>query len=295
MFFTFAGSVSSLIRRTSVAGIACAAGVVGTDALAGDVVRPGALPDGYEMVWSDEFNGTGLPDPARWTYDTHANKTGWYNEELQYYSDGRLENSRQEEGRLIIEAHAEELDPAAFDDLGGQEFTSARLITRDTQTWTYGFFEIRARLPCAYGSWPAIWTLGTREGVGWPEIGEIDIMEHVGRNPGVVHATVHTKDYNHVLGTQRESVVRLPDACETFHRYQLHWTEDRVLVGIDDVMYYELENDGTGYGSWPLVDPHYLLLNVAVGGWGGEPEEINPDDFPVRMEVDYVRVWQQAD
>jgi len=250
-------------------------------------------PAGYDLVWADEFNGEGLPDASKWAYDTHANKGGWYNNELQYYSEARLKNSRQEDGVLIIEAHAEELDE--MEDWGGQEFTSARLITDGKQTWTYGFYEISAKLPCAYGSWPAIWTLGTAEDKNWPEIGEIDIMEHVGRDPGTVHGTLHTKDFNHTINTQRANQIYVDDVCEAFHRYQLHWTPEKIAIGMDDEMYFELKNNGEGYGSWPFDDPHYLLLNVAVGGWGGEPDQIDKADFPVRMEVDYVRVWQEAE
>ncbi|HEX4847373.1 MAG TPA: glycoside hydrolase family 16 protein, partial [Novosphingobium sp.] len=121
--------------------------------------EPHRQPKGYVLVFADEFDGTGLPDPAKWAYDTHRNQQGWYNQEKQYYSAARSENSRLENGRLVIEARAETLDRARFPDWGGQSYTSARLFTQGRAAWTYGFFEIRAKLPCGVGTWPAIWML----------------------------------------------------------------------------------------------------------------------------------------
>jgi beta-glucanase (GH16 family) len=245
-------------------------------------------------VWADEFDRTGAPDPSRWAYDTSRNKDGWWNAEAQYYADARPENARLENGSLVIEARRERLDPLAFPDWGGQGYTSARLITRDKATWTYGFFEIRARLPCGVGSWPAIWMLSAPPLEAWPDDGEIDIMEHVGHDKGAVYGTVHTGAYNHAIGTHRSVAVHLPDACDAFHRYQLTWTEDAVTIGVDDFNYYRLANDGRGDRStWPFDGPFYLLLNLAVGGsWGGAAG-IDDTIFPVRMEVDYVRVHQR--
>jgi len=127
----------------------------------------GGVPAGYRLVWSDEFDTEGLPDSARWVYDVGSNRRGWANRELQYYSDARRENSRIEKGVLIIESRRE--STSAFADSGGQRYTSARLVTRGRKEWTYGFFEIRARLPCGRGSWPAIWTLGDNN--VWPDRG----------------------------------------------------------------------------------------------------------------------------
>ena len=249
-----------------------------------------AAPDGYRLVWSDEFDHDGLPEPTRWAYDVGSNRRGWANEELQYYSAGRRENSRVENGVLVIEARRE--STSSFRDSGGQHYTSARLVTRGLQAWTYGFFEIRAKLPCGRGSWPAIWTLGEPV-VRWPEPGEIDIMEHVGFDPGVVHATVHTKAYNHVLNTQRSAQVNVPDACTSFHRYQLTWTADRISVGLDDRDYFQFPRETKGgRATWPFDAPQFLLLNIAVGGtWGGR-NGVDDSIFPIRMEVDYVRVYQ---
>ena len=248
-------------------------------------------PEGYALVWSDEFDKPGLPDPAKWANETHANKTGWYNNEQQYYSGPRRENARVEDGHLVIEARKERLTSAA--DYGGQEYTSARLITQGKADWTYGYFEIRAKLPCGKGIWPAIWTLGSGAG-GWPLQGEIDIMEHVGWDPGRVHGNIHTKAYNHTIKTQKGAWTMVPTTCQAFHDYQLLWTADRIVIGVDGKGYMAFDNTSKGNkDEWPFNSPQYLLLNIAVGGWGGQEGGVDPATFPGKMEVDYVRVWQK--
>ena len=244
-----------------------------------------AQTDGYTLVWSDEFDKDGAPDPAKWTHDTHANKLGWYNKELQYYSADRLENARVEGGRLIIEARRETLSDRA--DHGGQRYSSARLITKGKAEWAYGFFEIRAKLPCGKGSWPAIWMLGAT--AGWPDGGEIDIMEHVGKTPGDVFGTIHNRS---TVGTYgKGSQVRVPDACEAFHDYQLVWAPDTISLAVDGKPYHRYTNDKTGSAQWPFDQPQYLLLNLAVGGaMGGEVDDAI---FPIRFEIDHVRVYQR--
>ena len=253
----------------------------------------GGEPAGYHLVWADEFDSGSSPDSTRWAYDVSRNSLGWANHELQYYSAARRENARIENGVLSIEARRE--DTQAFPDSSAQKYTSARLITRGLESWTYGFFEIRAKLPCGRGSWPAIWMLGATPGIGWPEMGEIDIMEHVGFDPGVVHGSVHTKAYNHVINTQRTAQVSVPDACTAFHRYQLTWTPDRIMLGHDDRNYFQFQRAAAaGPDAWPFDAPQFLLLNIAVGGdWGGQ-KGVDDAIFPVRLDVDYVRVYQAA-
>lgn len=243
----------------------------------------------WKLVWSDEFDGNGLPDPAKWTYDTKHNKDGWFNHERQYYSRERLENARVENGRLIITARKEQLADMA--DYGGQAYTSARLTTFGKQEWTYGRFEVRARLPCGLGTWPAIWMLGS-DNSPWPQNGEIDIMEHVGKKQGEILGTIHTAAFNHRIHTQKGSSTMVPDACGNFHRYQLTWTVESIRIGVDDVDYFEFRNPGDGdIRKWPFDKPQYLILNLAVGGDLGGP--VDDSIFPVQMEIDYVRVYQK--
>jgi beta-glucanase (GH16 family) len=251
------------------------------------------IPTGYRLVWSDEFDVAGLPDSTRWSYDTERNSAGWYNNELQYYARARAENSRVENGMLVITARREDLSGAGFGDWSGQRYSSARLLSRHKTGWTYGFYEIRAKLPCGRGTWPAIWTLSSPPQSAWPDDGEIDIMEHVGFDPGVVHGTVHTGAYNHTRNTHRSNRVTILTVCSDFHRYQLHWTQDRITVGVDDLHYFQYSNDGSGNPAWPFDSPQYLILNIAVGGdWGGR-QGVDDTVFPVQMEIDYVRVYQQ--
>jgi beta-glucanase (GH16 family) len=235
------------------------------------------------LVWSDEFNYTGLPDSTKWNYDVGGH--GWGNNEQQYYTEKRRENARVENGVLAIEARKE--------DWQGRPYTSARLVTRGKGDWQYGRVEVRARLPKGRGSWPAIWMLASKEPLSWPDDGEIDIMEHVGWNPGFIHASVHTKSYNHVAGTQKTDTVVVADYAEQFHRYALDWTADSIKVSVDDSTYFAFANEGKGKDAWPFNQPFYLLLNVAVGGFWGAAKGIDESIWPLRMEVDYVRVYRQ--
>ena len=249
----------------------------------GPAPLPTSAPPGYALVWSDDFSTDGLPDATRWDYDTVRNRAGWYNNERQYYSRDRPENAVVSNGRLRITARLEELRSAS--DWGGQRYTSARMLTRGKADWTYGFFEVRAKLPCGRGTWPAIWTLGSR-GV-WPDDGEIDIMEHVGSNPTRVFGTVHTKQSG---GPGTGAAVTLNDACTSFRNYQLTWTPDTISIGVDGFNYYRYANPRAGSTTWPFDAPQYLLLNIAIGGdLGGS---VDDSIFPVTLEIDHVRVYQ---
>ncbi len=244
------------------------------------------------MVWSDEFDTPGLPDPSKWKYDTSRNADGWFNNEKQYYSAAREKNARVANGRLLIEAHSEGLSSAGFADWGKQRYTSARLITQGLGDWTYGFFEIRAKLPCGRGTWPAIWMLPSDESVKWPAGGEIDIMEQVGFDPGVIHHSIHTSAFNFSRGTQKTSSHTVPDACDAMHKYQLLWTADFMVFGVDDQPKLLFKKEGDKQARWPFDGPQHLLLNIAVGGnWGGQ-KGVDDAAFPAQMEVDYVRIYQ---
>jgi beta-glucanase (GH16 family) len=192
-----------------------------------------------------------------------------------------------EDGHLIVEARR--------DDWEGHEYTSARLVTRGRASWQYGRIEVRAKLPTGVGTWPAIWMLpkGWKFGEGvWPDAGEIDIMEHVGYDEGVVHGTVHCKKYYSGLGNQKGAQIQVPDATTAFHDYVLQWYPDRIEVLMDDTLYFTYPNEGTGPDAWPFDKPFYLILNIAVGGhWGGS-QGVDPDVYPQRLVVDHVRVYE---
>lgn len=282
---------AALLLLALAAPLPAAAQVVHSPAITAGTYEPLVRPADAKLVWSDEFDVDGLPDPMRWAYDTARNKQGWFNEEKQYYAAARPQNVRVEGGRLIITATQERLSDKP--DHGGQDYASGKIFTKGIADWRYGFFEVRAKLPCGRGIWPAIWMLASDDRKGWPAMGEIDIMEHVGWDNGRVHGTVHTGAYNHVAQTQKGAHVVQNDVCETFHTYQLDWNEDRILIGMNGRAYMRFENDKKGDPqTWPFGTPEYLILNVAVGGWGGQ-KGVDPKAFPAAMEVDWVRVWQR--
>ena len=245
-----------------------------------DSAESGA-PEGYHLVWADEFDVNGLPDAAKWRDDSYANVYSPKNGELQYYTSRRMENERVQDGYLYITARKEEMH--AQPNYAGQRYSSARIITRDLAQWTNGFFEIRARLPCGAGAWPAVWTLGLGR---WPDSGEIDIMEQLGKDPNTVYGTVHVK------GNKATPVsTTVTAACTSFHNYQLEWTPEILKIGVDGVVYSTYENAHKGQMQWPFDSPEYLVLNVALGGsWAGAVDDAN---LPATMVVDYVRVYQK--
>lgn len=239
-----------------------------------------------KLVWAEEFNKAGMPDSTRWKYDLGngcPKVCGWGNNELQHYTK-LPDNVRVEGGKLVIEAKQSRVEDSL-------QFTSARLVSR--QDWQYGYIEVRARLPKAVGTWPAVWMLPTHwKYGGWPASGEIDIMEHVGYDPGVVHGTVHTQAFNHGIGTQKGKQIQVKKFDKEFHRYAIRWTAEKIDFYVDDVLYNTFAHTGGGYEEWPFDQPFHLLLNVAVGGnWGGK-EGVDDSSFPQRMEIDYVRVYE---
>jgi beta-glucanase (GH16 family) len=244
-----------------------------------------ATPTARKLVWADEFDKSGLPDSTKWAYETGGN--GWGNNELQFYTARRSENARVENGKLIIEARKEAHQ--------GKNYTSARLLTQGKTTWTYGRIEAMAKLPKGLGTWPAVWMLGKNiTTAGWPKAGEIDIMEHVGFDEGVVHGTVHTEAYNHSKKTEKGKAVPIKDVTMAFHLYAIEWTADQIDFFVDDQKYYSVQKSvlGNTEAQWPFDQPFYLILNVAVGGnWGGQ-KGVDETIWPQRMEVDYVRVYQ---
>lgn len=256
----------------------------------------------WKLVWSDEFDKPGQPDPAKWNYEEGFIR----NNEAQYYTRARPENARVENGMLVIEARKERFANPRYQPgtpesaRGGRgrefaEYTSASLTTRGKASWTYGRIEVRAKLPPGRGTWPAIWMLGTNSAqVGWPAGGEIDIMEFVGFDPGIIHANIHTRKYNHVKKTGKGSQITITDASEAFHVYALEWDAQHLDFFVDDHKYFTYTNEGSGVDAWPYDKDQYLILNLAIGGaWGGA-KGIDETCFPQRYYIDYVRVYQRS-
>ncbi len=265
-------------------------------------IKESPTNNGYKLVWSEEFNYTGKPDPTKWTYDY-----GFIaNQEKQYYTDS-LNNARVEDGVLIIEAIKEKVANKDFKNpalksswaeyktkIDSAKYSSARIKTEDLAQWKYGRIEARAKLPKGRGMWPAIWMLSeTRKELGWPESGEIDIMEHVGYDNDTIHGTIHTKAYNHMIGTQKGKTIFIENPNDEFHVFALEWTPEKIDFLLDGVVYNHIENEHKTKAEWPFDQNFYLILNVAVGGgWGGQ-KGIDDSIFPQKMVVDYVRVYQQ--
>jgi beta-glucanase (GH16 family) len=235
-------------------------------------------------VWSDEFTGTGKPDPAKWGYDLGAG--GWGNNELEYYTDGA--NADVSNGTLKITAKKETFSGAGY--------TSTRMVTKGKGDFLYGRFVARMKLPKGKGTWPAFWMLPTDFAYGdWPKSGEIDIMEHVGFEPNVVHISTHCAAYYFKIGNQKSSKLLVPTATSDFHDYRVDWTPYAVRGFIDGVQIFEFTNQGTGSNAWPFDKRFHMLLNIAVGGdWGGA-QGIDATAFPSTMEVDYVRVYKMIE
>lgn len=256
----------------------------------GSVLNPQAPVDkNWEFettpVWSDEFDYTGAPDPAKWGYDIGG--SGWGNNELQYYTNS-TNNAKVENGNLVITAIKE--------NYGGKGYTSARLVTRNKGDFLYGRIEASAKLPSGRGTWPAIWMLPTDWVYGdWPKSGEIDIMEHVGYDPTKVLFSVHTQAYNHSIGTQKSGGLTIPTALTAFHKYRVDWTPYAVRGYFDDQLVFTFVNEGKGYATWPFDKRFHLLFNLTIGGnWGGA-QGVDDTIFPASMEVDYVRVYKMIE
>jgi beta-glucuronidase len=251
----------------------------------------------YALVWADEFNYRGKPDAKKWSYEIGYIR----NHESQYYT-GRKENVRVENGNLLIEARREMVKNIHFKSFADKdwrfnkefsEYTSASVTTQNLGEWTYGKLEVSARLPKGIGSWPAIWMLGANiNEVGWPKCGEIDIMEHVGFDPNVIHGTAHTQTYNHMRGTQLGKKIPVDDVYNKYHVYSIEWTPERIDFLVDGVVYNTVFNRHKTTDEWPFDQNFHLKINNAIGGdWGGQ-KGIDDTSFPQKMYVDWVRVYQ---
>ncbi len=239
----------------------------------------------WQLVWRDEFDGEGLPDPRNWTHD--LGDWGWGNNEPQYYTEARTENARQEHGHLIIEARPDDL---------GHAWTSARLTTRAKVSFLYGRLEIRAKVPATDGTWAAGWLLGDayRDELSWPYCGEIDVLEGVGREiddtsgDGVNHASCHTRAYYFKQGNHISNTIPVTDMAGTFHVYAMDWDEREVRMYLDGEHYYTYDKHDSPE-AWPFDQPQNLILNLAMGG--GMGGAIAAGAGPQQFVIDYVRVY----
>ncbi|MFC4634256.1 family 16 glycosylhydrolase [Dokdonia ponticola] len=249
-----------------------------------------AQQENYELVWADEFNGNGAIDATKWYHQTQLpNGDSWYNGEIQHYTN-RTENSFVSEGTLKIVAKSEN-----FTDQGvTKTHTSARLNSK--YAFTYGYVEIRAKLPIGIGTWPAMWTLGqniietggywsdTMGTVSWPACGEIDIMEHWGDNQNFVQSAMHTP--SSFGDTQNKGGQVIPTVSSAFHIYSLEWTPEQMVFKVDGVEHYTYNPSNQNAATWPFDAPQYFLLNVAI------LPNISDAFDESALEIDYIRVFQ---
>ncbi|MBD1384661.1 family 16 glycosylhydrolase [Mucilaginibacter rigui] len=228
------------------------------------------------LIWSDEFTTAGAPDPGKWGYDL-GNNNGWGNNELEYYTN-RTDNAVVSNGTLKINLKKE--------DYNGFGYTSARLLTKGKFNFKYGRVEVKAKLPTGVGTWPAIWALGSNvDTTPWPACGEIDIMEHVGKQQNTIFSTMHYP--GHYGGGGVGGTTQNPTASTEFHVYSLDWTPATLKFAIDGVVYYTFPNSA----DLPFNNNFFLILNVAMGGNFGGPA-VDPNFTSSTMEVDYVRVYK---
>ena len=230
------------------------------------------------LVFADEFNSTGAPNSSKWGYEIGGG--GWGNNESQFYTN-RAENVKVENGLLKITARKENYE--------GAFYTSARIKTQGKFNFKYGKVEVRAKLPQGGGTWPAIWMLGSNfPTAGWPACGEIDIMEHVGNNPGTVLSAIHTpSSYGGTINHGSKSV---PDANSEFHVYAINWSAHKIEFSVDDQVFYTYNPIEKNANNWPFDKEQFIILNIAMGGsLGGN---ISTDFNQGTMEIDYVRVYQ---
>ena len=239
------------------------------------------VPEGYKLVWQDEFYASRLPDTKNWWYETGAG--GWGNNEMQNYISG---TAGQDTCALISGGTLKIIAKKR-----GSEVISIRMNT--IESWTYGYFEARLKLPTGKGTWPAFWMM-PKNFKAWPDDGEIDIMEEVGYRPNWISSAIHCKAYYHSIGTQKTAERFISTAQTDFHIYAVEWTEDYIYGYVDGVHYFTFANDKKGNkDTWPFNAPFYLKLNLAWGGnWGGA-QGVDESVLPATYEIDYVRVYQK--
>lgn len=244
------------------------------------------VPEGYSLVWNDEFNGSSLG--SDWTYEVQ--NQGWVNNELQNYVKNPVD------GKYTVEVKDGLLNINCFKASNGKVY-SGRIKAKESKGWKFGIMEARIKLPKGKGTWPAFWMMPCKvdwANEGWPKCGEIDIMEEVGANPNYTSSSIHCASYNHVMGTQKTAERLTSGAEDEFHVYRLEWTENYIKTYVDGISLLTFNNDGTGnVNTWPFSKEFYIILNLAWGGdWGGY-KGIDESALPTTMQVDYVRVFQK--
>lgn len=263
---------------SGASGAQSGGGAAGTGATVPAVSCPDTT---WRLVWGDDFEGASgtAVDDSNWTYDTGPN---WYNGELQAYTPGTDNASLDGSGNLVIEARREARE--------GRQYTSARLKTEGKKTFTYGRFEGRMKLPYGQGLWPAFWMLG---GNSWPNTGEIDIMENLGREPSILHGTIHGPGYSGAAGPSGSYT--LPDGAkfsDDFHVFAIEWEAAAIRWYVDGKLYSTKTPSDIAGSTWVFDHPFFFIVNVAVGGeWPGNPDDTTV--FPQRMLIDYIRVCEK--
>lgn len=250
-----------------------------------------AVPDGYELVWSDDFGpdtntSKTMPDTTKWWYETGGG--GWGNNELQTYVKGIAEGDTLayiSDGTLKIKA------VKLTTPIDNHKYASIRINSK--ASWKYGYIEARLKTVKGYGTWPAFWML-PEDFKNWPIDGEIDIMEHAGNVPDSIHITVHTQKHNHSNNTQISSISYVPGSQNKFHTYGIEWNENYIKGYIDGQCKYTFENDGRNdKETWPFDKPFYLKLNLALGGFFSNQVTVDEAALPAIYEIDYVKVYQK--
>jgi beta-glucanase (GH16 family) len=230
-----------------------------------------------KLVWEENFNGKYLNEEV-WNIELGDGcpNCGWGNNERQLYTD---ENHKIVNGNLVITAKTE-----------GEKYTSTRITTKAKKEFQYGYFEARAKLPVGHGIWPAFWMLGSNiDKVGWPQCGEIDILEYVGREPDIIFTSLHTQDsHGNTINTKK---TRLEDIEEGYHIYAMDWSKDKIDFFVDNNLVYTFNPENKTEAIWPYNQPFYFIVNLAIGGSFGGPD-VDDSIFPQDFSVDYIRVYQ---
>lgn len=237
----------------------------------------------YKLVFEDTFGVDGRPDETIWNLEVAGH--GFGNDEKQFYTD-RLHNVFIKDGTLHLVAHKEDYE--------NRHYTSAKLTTFGKKHIQYGRVEVMVEIPKGLGTWPAIWFLGTNfKESGWPACGEIDLMEHVGKNEEHIHFSLHSKTNHHLIGNQPTFATDVPGILDGFHEFAMDWTDEMFVFYIDQKeMARFYKKDYQNRAEWPFDHPYYLILNLAIGGtWGGP---IDDKIFPVTMKFKYVKVYERS-